>query len=123
MVVKPGLKGDFKVVVSGHVILDKNADETPFTRINAAADLCPEGQPKPFPKAAAAVKVSNAIQSVVEGRALKANKDGCAGKCPDTKSGSATTLDESMSTLQLAAAGVVLGVVVGVAVSALLRQR
>ena len=64
---EPGGRGDFKVSVSGKVILDKASEPSDFTTLNAAADLCPEGKPKPFPKATAAAKVSIAIDAAVAG--------------------------------------------------------
>ena len=60
--VTPGLKGDFKVTVAGSVVLDKKADDTPFTRLVADTSLCPEGMPKPYPKPEAAAKVTQAIE-------------------------------------------------------------
>ena len=62
MVLKPGQKGDFKVMVGNKVILDKKTDESDFAKLNADMQNCPEGKPKPFPKAAAAAKVISAIE-------------------------------------------------------------
>jgi hypothetical protein len=60
---QPGGGGDFRVTVAGKVILDKKAEggALDFAALNANPELCPEGKPQPFPKPAAAARVSKAI--------------------------------------------------------------
>ena len=55
------------MTVAGTVVIDKSVEPDMFTTLNAANDLCPEGQPKPFPTAKAAAKVSLVITCCVYG--------------------------------------------------------
>ena len=59
----PGNRGDFRVIVDGRVVLDKAANPSEFTALNAT--LCPEGLVKPWPKPEAAAKVTNAIEAAL----------------------------------------------------------
>eukprot|EP00967_Tisochrysis_lutea_P065735 scaffold85540_cov33-Tisochrysis_lutea.AAC.2 len=47
----------------GRVVLDKAANPSEFTALNAT--LCPEGLVKPWPKPEAAAKVTNAIEAAL----------------------------------------------------------
>ena len=51
------------MIVDGRVVLDKAANPSEFTALNAT--LCPEGLVKPWPKPEAAAKVTNAIEAAL----------------------------------------------------------
>ena len=75
-----GGNGDFKVMVAGRTVLDKNLDASDFTSLHNGGkeDLCPEGQPKPFPSPSAAMKVSTAITEAAQARAAGCDGDACS---------------------------------------------
>lgn len=61
---KAGAGGDFKVFVGNSIVLDKKVNEASFIGIDN--DLCPEGQPKPYPSAESLDRVRNALDMAIQ---------------------------------------------------------